>query len=319
MRSLLAKEVLDLVHLHIYYGQMTPSILGSLKAHGIPIVQTIHEYKLICPVAMIMRDGKLCESCCDGSFWKAALHRCNRGGFARSLVTSVESYTYRMLGAVKHIDHFIAVSDFVRNKMIRFGIPEDRISTVHNFIDVHAYVPQHSPGDYFLYCGRIEKIKGVMTLLTALKDVSGTLVIAGEGEARAMVEREVEKQNLDVKLVGFRSGTELHDLIRGSRCVVVPSECYETFGLVILEAYALEKPVIASRIGGIPEVVRDRETGLLFEAGNALELTQAMQWMRTHPAEAVKMGQFGRMMAGEVFGKERHYNKIMSIYNKVRH
>jgi glycosyltransferase involved in cell wall biosynthesis len=315
--NLLVEDVPDLAHLHIYYGQMTPSILARLKAHAIPIVQTLHEYKLICPIGTMARNGKPCADCCDGSFWRAAFHRCNRGKLSRSLVTSLESYTSRILGAVKHIDHFIAVTDFVRNTIIHFGISPDRISTVYNFIDVHAYKPQYKPGEYFLYFGRIEKIKGVMTLLAALKEVSGTLLIAGEGGARTMVEREVEKHSLDAKLVGFRSGAELHDLIRGSRCVVVPSEWYETFGLAILEANALGKPVIASRIGGMPEVVRDGETGILFESGNIDELAQAMKRMWTDPAEAVQMGRFGRKLAEDVFGKERHYEKIMSVYNKV--
>jgi len=317
VRRLLSKETPDIAHLHIYYGEMTTSILADLKRKEIPIVQTLHEYKLICPILTMTRNGKPCDECCDGSFWRAAFHRCNRGKLTRSIVTSLESYTSRMLGSVKHIDHFIAVSNFVRNTMIRCGIPEDRISTVHNFIDIQDFEPCYNPGDYFIYFGRIEKIKGVMTLLAAVKQFSAKLVIAGEGEGRPIVGREIEKQKLDVKLVGFKRGTELHDLIRGSRCVIVPSEWYETFGLVILEAYALGKPVIASRIGGIPEVVRHGETGLLFEPGNAFQLAQAMEWMWKNPGEAVEMGRSGRTLAADAFGKEKHYTEIMSVYSHV--
>lgn len=317
VKDLLGREQVDVAHLHIYYGQLTPSILGPLKRHDIPIVQTLHEYKLFCPRATMTRRGKPCTLCSGGSFWRAAWHRCNRDSFARSLATSAEAYTSRMLGDVRNIDHFIAVSDFVRNAMIRFGIPEDRISTVHNYIDVDAYEPAYQAGDYYLYFGRIEKIKGLMTLLAAARQASARLVVAGEGALRTEVEREAARQNLAVEVVGFKSGKDLHDLIRGCRCVVVPSEWHETFGLVILEAYALGKPVIASRTGGIPEVVQEGTTGLLFEPGNALELAEAMTWMWSHPSRAVEMGRAGRKLAEDVFGKDSHCEQVLSIYKKV--
>lgn len=315
--QLLENEQPQIAHLHIYYGQLTPSIISVLKSRGIPIVQTLHEYKLICPIVTMTRNGQPCEECCNGSYWKAAINRCNRGSLLRSLVTSAESYTSQMLGAINDIDHFIAVSDFVRDKMLQYGIPEHRISTVHNFINMEEYKPNYSAGDYFLYFGRVERIKGIMTLLAAVKQANVRLIIAGVGGLEQTVEREIKKHKLDVELVGFKSGSELHDLIRGSLCVVVPSEWYETFGLVILEANALGKPVIASRIGGMPEVIKEGETGLLFEAGNVDELTQAMEWIWTHPDEAVDMGKNARRHVEKKFGKERHYKKIMSIYEKL--
>lgn len=317
LRRLLDRELPDLAHLHIYYGQITPSILGPLRDRGIPIVQTLHEYKLFCPASTMTRDGKICDLCCGGSFWNAVVHRCNRGSLARSLVTSAEACSSRLLGAARKIDHFLAVSDYVRRTMIRFGIPEDRISTVHNYIDVGSFEPEYEPGGYFLYLGRIEKNKGILTLLDSLEHTHARLVVAGEGELRSTVQREIERRGLAAETVGFKSGKDLHDLVRGCRCVIVPSECAETFGLVILEAYALGKPVIASRMGGIPEVVREGETGLLFEAGNVSELAHAMEWMWDHPGQAADMGRAGRSLASSTFGMEQHYEKLMSVYGKV--
>jgi glycosyltransferase involved in cell wall biosynthesis len=318
VRQMIASTGPELAHLHIYYGQMTSAILSVIKEAGIPIVQTLHEYKLLCPIATMSLHGRQCEECGSGSFWKAAVHRCNRDEWTRSIAISLEAYISRMLGAMSQVDHFIAVSDFVRNTMIRHGVPKTRISTVHNFIDVEAYAPNYEDGKYFLYVGRIEKIKGIMTLLAAAKRVNAKLVLAGQGDLKEDVEREIELQNLNVALVGFKSGQELHELIRGSCCVIVPSEWYETFGLVILEANALGKAVIASRIGGIPEVVLEGETGLLFRAGNEVELAEAMNWVRANPSRVVEMGREGRARAKEVFGKQIHYEKILAVYATVK-
>lgn len=318
LEALLAAERPDIAHLHIYYGQISPSILGVLKAHAIPVVQTLHEYKLLCPIATMVKNGRICEECGAGGYWRAAWHRCNRGGVARSLVTACEAYLSRLLGTRRLVDHFLAVSDFVRQTMIRQGIPSERITTVHNFIDGQRFRPSHQEGDYFLYFGRLETIKGVMTLLEAARRTSAKLVVAGDGTARALMEETIRQQGLtQVTLVGFKRGEELHDLIRGCRCVIVPSEWYETFGLVILEANALGKPVIASRIGGMPEVVREGVTGLLVEPGDVTMLAQALDWMWNHPAEAVAMGRAGCTWVAEEFGPERHYQEMMAIYQKL--
>ena len=307
----------DLVHLHIYYGQITPSILGVFRSEGIPIVQTLHEYKLLCPVATMVRQGQTCDFCCNGAFWNAAVNRCNRGSFMRSVVTSLEAYSSRWMGAVDDVDHFIAVSEFVRNTMIRYGINEQAISTVHNFIKAATLVPSFQVGEYFLYVGRIEEIKGIRTLLSAMGQVPGKLVVVGDGEILSELKEEVGRRALNVDFVGFRSGKELHDLIRGSRCVIVPSEWNETFGLIVLEANALGKPVIASRIGGMQEVVRSGENGILFEAGNVEQLVKALEWVRQNPEQAVAMGRAGRKLAETVFGKDEHYRKIMAIYRRL--
>lgn len=317
VRRLIKEEKPDIVHLHIYYGQITPSILGEFVSQGIPVVQTLHEYKLICPVATMARNGAVCDACCSGSYWKAALHRCNRGSLLRSLVSSTEAYSSRWLGSVRKVDHFIAVSDFVRETMVAYGIPDSRISTVHNFVESAGFEPSYEPGSYFLYFGRLEEVKGIKTLISAAERVGARLVIAGDGDYRVEAERQSRRRNLNVDFVGFKKGSDLHDLIRGSLCVVVPSEWNETFGLVILEAHALGRPVIASRIGGMQEVIQDGETGLLFEPGNDMELADAMRRMLGNPERAVEMGRNGNIVIQELFGKREHYRRIMSIYKKM--
>jgi len=319
LRLLIERERPDVAHLHIYYGQITASILSVLKEYDIPVVQTLHEYKLLCPVSTMVREGALCEACANGGYWHAAWHRCNRGSLARSVVTAAESYVSAMLGARTAIDHFIAVSDFVRGKMIEHGVPQDKVTTVHNFVRDEVFADNSNEGRYFLYFGRIEKIKGLGSLIEAMKALPDIdLYLVGSGDARQEFESHVTRIGMaNVHFLGFKSGQELRDLIAGSICVVNPSECFETFGLALVESFAQCRPVIASRMGGMTEVVSDGEDGFLFEAGNVRELTDAMSWMATHRLQAVAMGKAGQEKARNSFSAGKHYEDVMRVYRKV--
>jgi len=319
LRELIRREHPDVAHLHIYYGQITASILSVLKEYGIPVVQTLHEYKLLCPVSSMVRDGRLCEECAEGSYWRAAWHRCNRGNLARSLVTATESYVSTTLGARTGIDHFIAVSDFLRGKMIEHGIPENKITTVHNFVRDDVLADNMDEGKYFLYFGRIEKIKGLGTLIKAMAAMSDVdLYIVGSGGARQELEDDVARMGLaNVRFLGFKSGQELRGLIAGAIAIVAPSECNETFGLVLVESFAQCRPVIASRMGGMTEVVSDGEDGLLFDAGNVEQLVAALAWMAANRKQAVEMGRAGQAKVRRLFSAGKHYQEIIRVYQKV--
>ncbi len=319
LERLLDVHQIDLAHLHIYYGQLTTAILKPLKSRGIPIVQTLHEYKLVCPTYQLISHGEICEDCGRGQFWHAAVNRCNRGSIARSLLSTVESYVSRWRGALSDIDHFVAVSDFLRNKMIDFGVPEDKITTVHNFMDVSGIQPNYSAGSYLLYFGRIEHVKGVGILLQAASACRETpLYIVGEGTARAELENLAKELQLDhVKFLGYKSGDELQGLIAGCFATVVPSEWYETFGLTIIESFAHGKPVIASRIGGMTEVVTDGVDGFLIEPGSATELAEKIGWLEVHPEQSVAMGKAGRNKVETEFNPDVHYHKIIDVYSRL--
>lgn len=305
-------------HLHIYYGQLTTAVLREVKKRGIPVVQTLHEYKLLCPVYTRVYGGRICHACNGRHFWHAASRRCNRNSFARSLLSATESYVSHAFGSWDDIDHFIAVSDFVRHEMVAAGLPQEKITTVHNFIDTQHLNPSNEQGDYFLYFGRLERIKGVMTLLDAMRHSPGRLVFAGNGPARSEMEVFIRHHGMrNVTFMGFKEGRELHDLIRASRCVIAPSEWHEPFGLVLVEAFAFGRPVIASRIGGMTEIVEEEKNGLLFSPGSVEELAQAMRWMWEHPIEALSMGQWGRALAEKKFTPQQHYAELSDVYRKV--
>lgn len=309
----------DIAHLHIYYGQLTAAILGPLKNAGIPIVQTLHEFKTVCPTYSLFAHGEICEACEGRYFWRAATQRCNRGSFMRSALSATEAYVSKWLGAVDKIDHFIAVSDFLRDKVISLGLPADKVTTVHNFMDCSGIEPADTPGKYFLFFGRLERIKGIYVLLeavAAMKDIP--VLIVGEGQEKNALQNAITQRGLHhVKLLGFKQGQELHDLIRGSLCTVSPSQWYETFGLTLIESFAQGRPVVASRIGGMTEVVTDGEDGFLVSPGDVSELQERLSWMATHPVIALEMGRQGRQKLENFFSPELHYQSILSVYRRI--
>ena len=316
IQRLLKDAEIDLAHFHIYYGKLTASILGVIKDAGIPLIQTLHDFKLTCPVHSHTSNNEICEACAGKHFWRALPKRCNRGSFARTALNVTESYVSRMLGSHDKFDHFISVCHFNRKKMIQYGIPENKISTVHNFVDVSDITPNLDIGNYLLYFGRLYPGKGIFTLIEAalpLKHVP--LYIVGDGESVPDIQSILEKNSCDhIQLLGFKQGDELRALIQNSICSILPSELYENCPMSILESYAYGKPVIGADIGGIPEIVEDSVDGFLVPAGQPEALRERLQWMFEHKSEAAEMGRAGRRKVEIEFNPEIHYQKIMKVY-----
>ena len=318
IQRLLKNTNVDIAHFHIYYGKLTASILGGLKKAGIPLIQTLHEYKITCPVYSHLSNDEICEACAGKHFWRALPKRCNRNALARTALSVAESYVSRSLGSVDKFDHFISVSHFLRKKMIQYGMPEDKISTVHNFTDVSDITPNFSEGDYVLYFGRVHRSKGILTLIEAaapLKQVP--LYIVGDGEAMPEVKQIIEQNGYEhIHLLGFKRGEELQELILNSICTVLPSEWYENCPMSVLESYAYGKPVIGADIGGIPELIVDGVDGFLVPSGEHEPLRDRLLWMSEHKTEAAEMGKAGRRKMETEFNADIHYQKIMDVYKQ---
>ena len=318
IQRLLNNTNVDIAHFHIYHGKLTASILDRLKKAGVPLIQTLHDYKLTCPIAVHLSNDEICEACEGKHFWRALPKRCNRGLLTRTILSVTESYISQMLGAVEKFDHFVSVSHFLRKKMISHGIPEDKISTVHNFVDVSDITPNFSVGDYILYFGRVHRSKGILTLIKAaapLKQVP--LYIVGDGVGMPEVQRIVEQDGCEhIQLLGFKQGDELRDLILNSICTVLPSEWYENCPMSVLESYAYGKPVIGADIGGIPELIVDGVDGCLVPSGDQEALRERLLWMAEHRNAAVEMGRTGRHKMETMFNADIHYESIMNVYRK---
>ena len=319
IQRLLKNTEIDIAHFHIYYGKLTASILGHLKDADIPLIQTLHEYKITCPVYSHLSNDEICEDCEGKHFWRALPKRCNRRSLARTALSVVESYVSRYLGSVDKFDHFISVSHFLRKKMIQYGVPEDKISTVHNFTDVTNFTPNFDEGDYILYFGRVHRSKGILTLIEAAAPIKHVpLYIVGDGEAMSEVRQFIENNGCEhIQLLGFKQGDELKELIQKSICTVLPSEWYENCPMSVLESYAYGKPVIGADIGGIPELIADGEDGFLVPSAATEALREKLLWMGENKGGAVEMGRIGRTKMEREFNADIHYQKIFNIYDKV--
>lgn len=318
IQRLLNNANVDIAHFHVYHGKLTASILGSLKKAGIPLIQTLHDYKLTCPIATHLSNEEICEACEGKHFLRAIPKRCNRRSLARTVLSVSESYVSRFLGCVDKFDHFISVSNFLRKKMIQYDIPEEKISTVHNFADVSNFTPNFSEGEYILYFGRVDRSKGIFTLVEAAAPLTHVpLYIAGEGEAMPEVKRIIEQKGCDhIHLLGFKQGNELRELILNSTCTVLPSEWYENCPMSILESFAYGKPVIGADIGGIPELINQEVDGFLVSSGDVEQLRERLQWMSENKTQAIEMGKTAREKMENEFNADIHYEKIMNVYQK---
>jgi glycosyltransferase involved in cell wall biosynthesis len=314
----------DVAHLHIYYGKLTGSILSEIKKAGLPVVQTLHEYKVVCPVYTMHRGGENCYECAGNRFYKCLANRCNRGSYSRSLLSVVESYASLLSGSQSLVDKFITVSDYQKNQIVAMGMPEDKIITVHNFVNCDDYEPSGFVGEYLLYFGRVEKVKGIDVLIKAMSILKKNkrnvkLVIAGSGsyleEAKQMV-KDLRVTEL-ISFVGHQSKDEIAKLLDGCFASVTPSVWAETFGLTLLESFAKERAVIASNIGGMTEIVKDGETGYLVAPGSDSELASKIDLLSSNLGVAKEMGRRARTVVKEKFSPESHYEKIMKVYESV--
>ncbi len=309
----------QIAHLHIYYGQLTSSILSPLQNAGIPVIQTLHEYKLVCPIYSMISHGEVCEDCQGQNFWKAVIKKCNRGSLSRSVLSAVEAYVSQQLGAVDLVDHFITVSDFQRRKLIELGVPKEKLTRVHNFIDISDVVPTQKQGEYFLYFGRLEKLKGIFTLVEAAAAIPDVpLIILGDGNARQELEAWIEERGIThIKVLGVKKGKELQEFIANSICSILPSEWYENCPLAVLESLAYGRPVIGTNIGGIPELIIDGVDGFIIPPQDTIELRARLVYLAQHRDEALEMGAKGREKVKTQFCAEKHYREILDVYHKV--
>lgn len=310
----------EIAHLHNIAHQISPSVLHSLKKFNLPVVQTLHDYKLVCPSYNMVARGRICEKCRGHRYYQAVLQRCNKGSFSFSLLNCVEMYSHSLLGIYeRNIDVFIAPSNFLRHKVIEFGISGGKIFHIPTFVDSREYSPLYNGDNYFVYFGKVSREKGLLTLVQAMKEIkTSKLLIIGEGELKKDLEKYILQENIaGIKFLGHIKGERLKTTIRNSQLAILPSEWYENCPASILEAFALGKPVIGSDIGGIPELIEDGVDGLLFEPGNAEELSEKIAYLISRPQLGEQMGKNARKKMEEKYNPEVYYQRLMGVYQKL--
>jgi glycosyltransferase involved in cell wall biosynthesis len=315
LASLIDETRPDLMHCHNIYHQLTPSIVGVAKSRGIPVVLTLHDTKPVCPVHTRMLGNQLCSLCLAGDFHHVLTHRCSDGSLAQSAALYLEAITQRWLGSYDKVDRFLAPSRFMRDSVLR-RFSADRVVLLYNGVDVSKISASGRDKGYVLYCGRLAPGKGAETLLHA-HEAAGCrwpVVIAGTGPLTDDLKSQFTR---NVRFAGQLSGETLSTTIAEASVVVVPSEWCENCPMSVLEAMAHGKAVIATRIGGIPELVNDRVTGLLFEPGNADELRIHLECLMGDAERRAQMGTAGRLRVENNFSLEKHNAELMAVYQSL--
>jgi glycosyltransferase involved in cell wall biosynthesis len=307
----------DVAHLHNIYHQLSPSVLRPLRALGIPMVMTLHDYKLICPSYLLLDHGKVCEACLGGRFRHAVTRRCKDGSLMASAVLAVEATAHRMTSAYDPVQLFICPSRFLAGKVAQAGVFPDRLRVLGNFVATETVAPKARPGGEVVYVGRLSHEKGVDVLVEAMGRLSRhRLDIVGDGPERARLESLAATSAPGrVRFHGAVPKARVFDLVRAAAVAVMPSRCHENQPMAVLEAFACGVPVVASQLGGLPELVQQGRYGQTVPADDATALADALDRLLADPELAFSTGQAARRHAELQFAPERHLQQLERLYH----
>jgi glycosyltransferase involved in cell wall biosynthesis len=319
LRSLLRREKPEIAHFHNTFPLISPSSYYVCHEEGVPVVQSLYNPRLICPAATCQRDSRVCEDCLGRALpWPGVVHACYHNSRLQTAAVAGMLVTHRLLRTwQERVDAYIVASEFFRQKYIAAGLPEEKVFLKPHFLNADPGMKQ-ATGSYVLFMGRLAPEKGIRTLLRAWQKLPHIpLWIRGEGP----MENEVcdfAEEHASVRVLPRLSRSECFHLIQGARFLVWPSEGYaETFGLVVMEAFACGTPVIGSRLGAMAEIVEDKRTGLHFTAGDAEDLAAKVDYAWTHPQEVLDMGRAGRAEYEGKYTAEPNYKALLGIYAKA--
>ncbi|MEO5734517.1 MAG: glycosyltransferase family 4 protein [Rubrivivax sp.] len=309
LKELVARHRPDVLHAHNTFPLISPSLYWAADAADLPVVQTLHNFRLLCPQAMLLREGRVCEDCVGNTPWPGVVHGCYRDSRAKSAAVAGMLVMHRAIGTWQHkVDRYIALNEFCRAKFVQGGLPAERIAVKPNFVAAVGSSPAARHG--LLFVGRLSAEKGVHVLLAAATGLAAdTLTVVGTGPLGDSV-----ALRSDIRSLGHLDSSQVRAQMEATCALVFPSIWYETFGLVIVEAFAAGTPVIASRLGVVGDLVVDGVNGLLVEPGNADDLKQKMRWALSHPQEMAEMGARGRLVYERRFTPSASHERTMQIY-----
>lgn len=311
----------DLVYIIHFVNKLSPSVIRGAKKMGVPVVLRLSDYFLLCPRFDFLYDKKPCEDCLKCGYRTCIRRRCVKGSLFASLVRVLSMKIHNLLNIYQDVDAFITPSQFLRSKLMENGFGGDRITCIPTFTASKSEVGAPRIGEYGLYFGRISEEKGVETVVRAFEQLPDHRVkIMGDDttEEAGRLKAYVQEKNLqNIEFTGFKSGEEMEDIIKGARYTLIPSVWYDNLPNTALESFQYSKPVIASNIGSLPELVLDGVNGFLFEAGNAEDLRQKVL-LFSEDETVEKMGAASRARLEERFAPKTHYDALMKVFDQVR-
>jgi glycosyltransferase involved in cell wall biosynthesis len=317
LELILRKEKPDLVHFQNTFPLISPSAFYACKHQNIPVIMSARNYRLMCVNGLFLRDNQICEDCINKVFaWPGVYHACYRNSFLQSTVVALMVAYHRLRKTwLNYVHIFICLSEFSRRKYIQGKIPEQKIMVKPNFVEDPG--ENDEKREYAIFIGRLSVEKGIQTILKSIaNNPTIPLLIIGSGPLEEEVKRASEKLE-NINYLGELGHDQILDVIKKARFLIYPSLCYETFGRVIVEAYACGVPVITSRIGALQELVYDGVTGLFINPGDVEDLSNKMRWLWEHPEESSQMGMNARNEYLKRFTPEINYQSLMSIYSSV--
>lgn len=313
IRASLERERPQIVHVHNTLPLISPAVYYAAAAVGLPVVQTVHNYRLLCPKAQLLRDGRICEDCVGRRLpWPGVVHACYRGSRAATSAVALMLGLHWVLGTwTRRVNRYIALTHFMRRKLIEGGLPAERIVVKPNFVTPDPGAGEHD-GGYALFVGRLSPEKGLPTLLRAWAQVGDRLPlkIAGSGPQEGLANGAA----LGIEWLSQVTHGEVLELMRRAHVLIIPSEWYEGFPAIMAEACATALPVIASRLGALAEIVEDGRTGLLFNPGDASDLAAKVNWALDHPREVAEMRWRTRAEYETRYTAERNYELLLATY-----
>ena len=319
LERLIQKTKPDVAHLHIFQHQLSPSILDVLKKYNIPVVYTAHDLKMLCLNYVMMTNGEVCEKCKGGHYLNCLKQKCVKDSSLKSAINVVEGYLHKWRKSYDVIDKIVTPSKFYAEKFVEFGVSKERVMHLPNFLGRECPKVNQSEDSlqYFLYFGRLSREKGIMTLIKAVEGTDMQLSIVGGGPCKDDIKAYITEHNLtNVKLLGFKSGQELIDVVGNARAVVLPSEWYENGPYSAIEALQLGRPIIGSKIGGIPELVDGN--GVTFNHGNVEELKKClMEFPQPETVEYEEYCNSSKVLFEKNYMAAGHYEKLLPVYETL--
>lgn len=319
IRQLIRRERPDIAHFHNILPLISPAAYYACQDEGVPVVKTLHNYRLMCPTGIFLRDGHICEECLEHGLRRGIKYGCYRNSRLQTatIVYMVWSHQRRKTW-LEQVDTYIALTEFSRRKFIQGGLPAHKIVIKPNFL-WNPPEPCFNSEDYAIFLGRLSPWKGVRTMLSAwcvLRDIP--LKILGDGALRTELEEIAKRERLfNVTFLGYQPWERCLELLNKARFLILPAEHYEGFPCVIAEAYGCGKPVVVSRLGPLTELVRDGETGLLFEPGSSKDFAAKVRWLFENKDATEKMGRAARAEFEAKYTPERNYEMLMQIYESA--
>ena len=319
MRGLLALIRPQIAHAHNIYHHLSPSVLVELHRRDVPVVLTLHDLKLVCPAYKMHTQGAICERCRGGALRNVVLNRCIKDSVSMSALVWLESTIHKALDIyMRNVTRFVVPSRFFLDKFGQWGVDTRRFAHIPNSIDVDAIEASEESGDTFVYLGRLVPEKGVATLVRAAAQARVPLRIIGTGPEEPALRQLAQDLGGDVQFTGYLSGAELRAAIVSARAVVIPSEWYENAPISVMEASALGRPIIGAAIGGIPELIRQEETGFIFESGNVDSLVEVLQRVQgLDPSRLRRMGGAGRAWMRAEFSPAAYRDRMLGLYQEI--